>query len=116
MNEYLPGISPLAADLLEAIYAGRTIGTAYTLATSGEVRERSGRRFSVPSLNSPGTTYLVQVLEPVAFDEFPPVICGCRNGVHRGGDPRCYHSAAALIYLLVVEGDSSVLMTDQDRA
>lgn len=57
--------------------------------------------------------YRVQVIEN--RDEAPWLTCNCPNGIRKGGEPSCYHSAAVLLHIYREEAKGARSLSGPER-
>lgn len=75
-------------------YSSDTIDKAQDLIDNEEIDRDADHGDVFWARGSTGNVYRVQVF---SGDDGLMVTCGCPNGSKKGGEPNCYHSAAALL-------------------
>lgn len=109
-SEYVSEAEARSADYrrreeLSELYTAVTLSRASALERQSDglrmdPDDPDGRTFHVTG--STGNEYIVQLIDTLAEEDdvFPWVMCSCPNGQNKGGQPRCFHSAAVLLRYL----------------
>ena len=103
-------------DTLENIYTDATLRKGESLAANLHAVQRDAQDESIWWVKgSTGSKYRVQLYDdPEHGGGVPMLTCSCPNGMHRGGRPTCYHTAAVLIILRDGKVDEHPVMTNPD--